>query len=118
MRIFWAILVLMFGGANFAHAESVQFFEKLQDIPLMPGLVEQAGETVFYDKPDGRIVESVAALNGQSIESVRDYYQAALPQFGWVLKKDDRYTRGDESLELVFEEAANSQALRILVQPR
>ena len=41
-------------------AQPAQFFENLQDIPLMPGLVERGDDTLFFDKPEGRVVESVA----------------------------------------------------------
>ena len=108
----WAI------GAVQGFAQPVQFFESLQDIPLMPGLIEQVDDTVFFDKPDGRVVESVADMAGFSQEAVESYYMSALPQFGWENAGGGRFNRGGESLELVFEGADDLGILRVLVQPR
>ena len=84
----------------------------------MPGLVERVEETVFFDKPDGRIVQAVADINEAPIESVREYYRASLPQFGWVLEGEGSYKRGSESLQLSFEDAVSGVQLRVVVQPR
>ena len=118
MRIFILTgLVLMIGTFQVS-AQGVQFFESLQDIPLMPGLTEHTGDTLFYDKPSGRVVESVADMGGFSDETVADYYLSALPQFGWKNTGPNTFSRGDESLELAFEADEGGNLLRVLVQPR
>ncbi|MEZ5814495.1 MAG: hypothetical protein R3E13_07260 [Alphaproteobacteria bacterium] len=121
--LFLTVMFLIFGiGAGFAQGAGapspVQFFEQLQDIPLMPGLAERDEDTVFFDKPGGRVVEAVADLEGFSQEAVERYYLLALPQFGWKNAGVNRFNRDGESLELVFEGGGDVQILRILVQPQ
>ncbi len=112
-----ASLVWVFGSAQL-FAQPVQFFQTLQDIPLMPGLVERSEDTVFFDKPGGRVVESVADMSGFSEEDVERYYMLALPQFGWKSVGQSQFSRQNESLVLVFETEGDYGVLRVLVQPR
>ncbi len=118
MRIFILTgLVLALGGME-SFAQDVQFFEGLQDVPLMPGLTEHTGDTLFYDKPGGRVVELVADMDGFSQEAVQEYYLSALPQFGWKNTAPNSFSRQGESLELAFEADEGVNLLRVLVQPR
>lgn len=101
-----------------AHASEVRFFETLQDVPVMDGLVEQVDETLIFDKPDGRVVESVAYMDDKDAKEVRHYYAQTLPQFGWSASGSDRFVRHEERLEMVFETHQNIQIVRFLIQPR
>ena len=107
----------LFLGAAQASAD-VAFFEAIRDVPLAPGLVENQGETLVFDKPDGRFVESTATLSGATIPAVRSYYGQALPQFGWSQSGTDTYIRGDEILEFSFFEDDVSAAMLISIRPR
>ena len=99
-------------------ADSVRFFESIQDLPLMNGLSERAEDTVVFDKPGGRVIESIAEIHGVSNESVQQYYAAALPQFGWQSPGQNRFVRGNESLELIFENHGDLDVMRVLIRPR
>ena len=109
-------------GAVHVYAQPVQFFESLQDVPLMPGLVERSEDTVLFDKPGGRVVESVAEMADFSQAAVENYYSSALPQFGWKNVGTGQFTRQGEALELVFEKNTKNGReigfLRVLVQPQ
>lgn len=99
-------------------ADGTLFFETLQDVPVMPGLTELEDYTLVFDKPEGRIIEMVAKIDGASVRDVRDYYRRSLPQLGWVMASQDNYMRGEEHLSLNFESEQNDSFLRMTVQPR
>ncbi|MCC6598690.1 MAG: hypothetical protein IT559_07870 [Alphaproteobacteria bacterium] len=106
------------GGAVRGYAaEPVVFFSALQDVPLMPGLREINEQTVIFDKPDGRIVESFAEIEDGSQEAVLRYYSASLPPFGWTKRHDGRFLRDKEILELRFQQLGDDVFLRISVMP-
>ena len=117
LRFLFCLSFFLFVSAQ-SFAELVRFFESIQDVPLMNGLSERIDETITFDKPDGRVVESVAEVHGVSVESVRQYYVTALPQFGWQHTGQDRFLRGHESLELVFENHGGFDVMRVLIRPR
>jgi len=98
--------------------DATLFFETLQDVPVMPGLTELEDYTLVFDKPEGRIIEMVARIDGASVSDVRDYYRRSLPQLGWVMASQDVYMRGEEHLSLNFESEQNDSFLRMTVQPR
>lgn len=117
-----ALLMLAFtlflsACATCARAEQTVFFGALQDVPLMPGLAEMSEQTVIFDKPVGRIVESVADLRGLSRAAVLGYYAESLPQLGWRQAGKGRFTRDSEILELKFQQIGGHDFLRISVMP-
>ena len=89
----------------------------LEDIPLMPGLEEIPAETLSFDKPEGRIIESYAYLHSITQSQVIKYYADALPQFGWGKTTQNKYFRGQEYLELSFETREKQTFLRIVIRP-
>lgn len=105
-------------GSFEASSNSTLFFETLQDVPVMPGLTELEDYTLVFDKPEGRIIEMVARIEGASADDVREYYRRSLPQLGWVMASQDNYRRGAEHLSLNFEREKNDLFLRMTVQPR
>ena len=81
-RIFVLFLfVAGFGGA--AAAEGTGYLDAIEDMPLMEGLHETGDGGIVFDKPNGRIVRSVA--RGRVAErDVRRFYTETLPQLGWT----------------------------------
>lgn len=95
------------------------FFEAVQDVPVMPGLVELQDMTLVFDKPEGRIAEMVARIDGGQDEgAVRQYYARSLPQLGWKAAGKDRFVRGKEQLSFLFDAQDGDSFLRIAVEPR
>ncbi|MCK5284708.1 MAG: hypothetical protein KAJ86_03885 [Alphaproteobacteria bacterium] len=95
-----------------------RFFVSLQDIPLMPGLVELADQTLVFDKPEGRIIEVVSYIQGISFDEIMSYYESVLPQFGWIKTGEKFFVRGDELLQMCFENHEGQVFLRITVMPK
>ena len=114
-------LIVLLGFTSFyaqAGAGQTQFFESIQDLPLMPGLIERADATLVFDKPEGRVIESVAEMQSLSDEQVRQYYASSLPQFGWEMAGEDIFVRQNEALQLAFESDSGYEILRIMISPR
>lgn len=98
------LLIPPFSGASAAES---RFFSALNDIPLMPGLYELTEETVVFDQPEGRIVESSAVSETEKAPEIRAFYGSVLPQLGWNAQKTaggaDSYLRQGEKLTLSLE---------------
>lgn len=93
----------MMMGRSLPVAAETRFIDALGDVPLMPGLTLEEGETVVFDAPSGRIVE-ISVLGTVSPAAARRFYAATLPSLGWIQAADDpgRYHREDETLVLTF----------------
>jgi hypothetical protein len=94
-----------------------QFFQTLNDIPLMPGLYEMLEESVVFDKPEGRIAESAAASEDLAAQEIHAFYQQALPQLGWNQAGENRFVRQGESLTLKIENRGEYNVVRFMVSP-
>ncbi|MGB4107865.1 MAG: hypothetical protein WBK55_08735 [Alphaproteobacteria bacterium] len=95
-----------------------RFFSSMQDVPLVAGLAELNDQTVTFDKPEGRIIESVAEIESGSFDSVKKAYDQALPQLGWNRITENSYARDNEFLHLNFETYGGRNFVRVLVRPR
>jgi len=103
-----------------AHAQNndLAFFTALQDIPLKPGLIELSDQTLVFDKPQGRIVESTAKSEHGTEHDIRLYYKQSLPQLGWEYEEAGLYSRKQEHLHLNFETHEGQHFLRVMLEPR
>ena len=129
MRLIYVVFILMslfltaapvyFSSPAQANSpEPAQFLTSIPDVPLMPGLVELSEQTVTFDKPSGRIIESALQIHGVSEEQIRQYYESVLPQFGWSQIEENAFVRGAERLQMGFENYEDEHFLRITVIPQ
>ncbi len=124
LRLCAAAAFLMIPGVALAAenalpaAPPAKFFSSMQDIPLVPGLSELPDQTVSFDKPEGRIVESVAEIETPDAAFVKNAYEDTLPQLGWRRVSDNLYVRERESLTLAFESYEGRNFMRVMVRPR
>ncbi len=109
------VLGLSFGGA--AQQGSGGFVGGVEDLPLMPGLVEVAEARMVFDKPGGRIVEAFA-VGRASAAAVREFYDQALPQLGWRRLSGGGYGREDEILTLDIGAEGDEVTVRFSISPR
>ncbi len=77
------------------------FVGGIEDLPLMPGLEEDAAGRMVFDTAAGRIVEAYA-LGAVSPAEVLEFYAATLPQLGWRREGETAFRREDEILVLEF----------------
>ena len=78
-------------------AQQPVFLSVIEDLPLMPGFVEDSEGALKFETAAGRIVEITASGAGTT-SAVVDYYSRTLPQLGWQLETPTRYTRDEEIL--------------------
>ncbi len=81
--------------------EAGLFIKDIEDLPLMPGLVEDAGSGMSFDTAQGRIVEAFAT-GPVSEGGVLDFYDKTLPQLGWRRLGSGVFQRESEVLKLEF----------------
>ena len=96
-----AATLFFFASAN--AADGIAYLAGIDDVPVMAGLAEDTDAGVVFDKPDGRIVEAVAA-GKVPLASVTAFYKDTLPGLGWMLAEshdtDLTFRRDDERLSL------------------
>ena len=80
--------------------EAAGFVSTIEDLPLMDGLIEEAGGMVF-DSARGRIVEAFAT-GWVSEGAVRAFYDETLPQLGWRPLGAGAFQRENEILRVEF----------------
>ena len=81
------------------------------------GLFELEEQTLSFDKPQGRIIEVYAALNGPRYDQVQEYYSAILPQFGWGKSADNAFYRAGEVMEISLITDQEHPLVKFLIRP-
>ena len=61
---------------------SAAFLSAVPEIPLAPGMQENAESTLIFDKPEGRII-AIEALTDRPTEEILSYYRAGFAQ-SWL----------------------------------
>lgn len=92
------------------------FVYGFEDLPLMRGLSQVAGNSVLFDTPQGRIVQA-SATGALTQAAVLKFYAETLPQLGWTRVAEDEFQREGEMLKLEFDNAAPELEVRFLVEP-
>jgi len=110
-RQFWKglvlILTLSIGGLAFSPLQAADFLEAFEDVPLMPGLVEQPEAGLIFDSPEGRIVTAYAQGN-VGVNALYKFYHSTLPNMGWHAIQRDRFHRDREMLQIKWLGAAQA----------
>jgi hypothetical protein len=111
-----ALVALLLAGPAFAGlagyplpagaTESTRFVTGLGDVPVMPGLTPAEEEPLVFDKPDGRIAQTVMT-GSVDRKAILAFYNQTMPQLGWKRGSDGkgaatRFTREGEELRLEF----------------
>lgn len=99
-----------------AHA-AAGFLSIAEDVPLMPGLSENADAATVFDKPTGRI-GSTEAKGNVTQAAVKQFYAAALPQLGWQVAVGDQYRRDTERLKISFAGRDGALTVRFELLPQ
>ena len=104
------------GGAMSRPLAQAAFFSTVEDLPLMSGLLEIVEEGMVFDKPEGRIVEVVAAgavLRG----AVVAYYESTLPELGWHREGGAEFVRSGEVLRYRLGTVGEMTEIRFTIAP-
>lgn len=81
-------------------AKGEGFLQGTQDIPQMDGLVIQQTQDVDFDTPAGQILSIDAFSKQKTGRQIKDYYNATLPQLGWIHQKDGSFKRENDSFSI------------------
>ena len=104
------LFVSSFASSNAVNAQenpfTPVFSSVILDLPIMPGLTENAESAVIFDKPDGRVIQT-SAFGAAQQDTIKLFYNRALPPLGWHSVKDMVFHRDGEVLKLGFEQAAS-----------
>ena len=92
------------------------FLETINDIPLPKGFVELRERAVRFEKPGGRIVAAYARGTG-SVDEVKKFYRAALPQLGWRVMQGGLFQREDERLRIGYASAGAIVTIEFVLRP-
>ncbi len=111
----FAIIVMALTGAVRV-ATATEFFDRLDDVPVMPALqpVDRAG--IEFDAPSGRIVEAYA-IGAVGRRAVLEFYRDTLPQLGWRVGAGNAFQRENEMLRLDFFGPDGELTVRFTVSP-
>lgn len=72
------------------------FIEGLEDVPVMEGLKQIPNDSISFGNEESRLVEAILTSNKAGFRKVEKFYQATLPQMGWIYQ-------GKREQTLVFE---------------
>ena len=96
--------------------EEAVFLSVIEDIPLMPGLVEDESRAVVFDATQGRLAETFARGKAEA-KAVRDFYDETLPALGWRAEGRLRWVREGEALSLEIAETKDGLDIRFFLSP-
>ena len=91
---------------------ATDFLQFVEDLPLAPGLVEDVGASVVFDKPNGRIVRTKASGPPPSATIV-SFYRQTLPELGWQPDPRSAKPGRNSSTDLRFVRAREILSVRI-----
>ncbi|TWA95433.1 hypothetical protein FBY14_101675 [Azospirillum brasilense] len=99
-------------AADSARADSARYVEGMGDVPVMPGLAPAEEAPLVFDKPAGRIAQSVMA-GAMDRNAVLTFYNQTMPQLGWSRAPQRAggsasFLREGEELRLEFVEPARA----------
>ncbi|GAA4253732.1 hypothetical protein GBZ26_10780 [Azospirillum formosense] len=95
-------------------ADPARYVEGMGDVPVMPGLAPAEEAPLVFDKPAGRIAQSVMA-GAMDRNAVLSFYNQTMPQLGWSRAPQRAggsasFLREGEELRLEFVEPARAAA--------
>lgn len=126
IRTFWGAILLA-GGASFLVLSSqavaqnsaapiaARYLSAAPDVPLAAGLNEASDAGMVFDKPQGRIVQITANMDGtKSRRMIIDFYRASLPNLGWQrMEYDEREARAPKGRLMRLTFARKGEILRL-----
>ena len=128
-RFIVAALAIFLASIVFTHPLCAEepasgYLDAVDDMPLMEGLHETGEGGIVFDKPNGRIVRSIAEGHVSSA-AVRNFYITSLPQLGWQrVKKLELindllvFNRETERLEIeIHSERRGMTEVRFSIEP-
>ena len=105
-------VVVAFASTKRTLSAEQYFFSVIEDLPVMPQLVEDTDAAMTFESSAGRVAE-VEANGLASSDAIDAYYKQSLPQLGWLPQANGSYRRGNELLAVVVK-AGLGGAVKVL----
>lgn len=83
--------------------ESNKFIDGVEDLPLHEKMEFVENSLILFDTNEGRIVQ-LDTKGKVEKKVVKDFYNQLLPNLGWRLVKENKFSRQDEIIEIEFSE--------------
>lgn len=96
--------------------EPLAFLQRIDDIPLAPGLSEKTGAGLVFATAEGRIVEAVAE-GPVTAAQVTAFYTATLPELGWEERAPLLFKRDTELLTISLSPGRGGLTVAFSLQP-
>ena len=101
-----------------ALSNETSYSSLIEDLPLMQGMLEQEADSVVFDKPSGRIIESVV-ISQKRKKEIKQFYKQNLPPLGWRYNKNTAtFSRENENLKIVIKEQKNKSVIHFIITPK
>ncbi|MBR1648510.1 MAG: hypothetical protein IJ689_07705 [Alphaproteobacteria bacterium] len=101
----WLILLVMTLWSF--QAQSAEFMEGMDDIPLPDGLRQLQSASISFGNTESRFEESYISSNQKDFGFVTAFYKNTLPQLGWIFVKSEKnslhFERDMEVLDIALE---------------
>jgi hypothetical protein len=110
------ILLVFLLSASLPAAAENNYSIIIEDLPLMPGMVEKTEAAVIFDKPGGRIVETDAETT-KPASDITKFYAATLPPLGWQPLSKSGFTRDGEILSIDIEQKNGTTFIHFSLTP-
>lgn len=93
-------LILIIASTGFAN--SSEFIEGLEDIPIIDNFTQVESENVSFGNEESRLIETYISSKKATFNEVRQFYAKTLPQMGWkVLKNNSEVISFERELEVL-----------------
>ncbi len=117
LSLFFSLTIANFSPVQ-AEFQAPTYVQILSDIPLADGLSLEEGTDTVFDVPEGKIVE-VNAFGALDLQEAQDFYKESLAALGWqpISGKQWHYKRGDELLEISFEDGEDDLQVKFRLTP-
>lgn len=101
-----------------AEFKTPTYVQILSDIPLADGLSLEEGTDTVFDVPEGKIIE-VNAFGALDLKDAQAFYKESLAALGWqpISGKQWSYKRGDEVLEISFDDGEDDLQVKFRLTP-
>lgn len=116
MKMILSVCGLFFLISFSAFAGQVGYSGVIDDLPLMPGMIEKMEDSIVFDAPGGRIVE-IGAETKANVAAVSEFYADALPALGWEPISSSGFIRDNEILKISSERKENITVVHFSLAP-
>ena len=123
MRILSFIALCTFMMAGISVAQENQKFTTKSYVDILPELIlmesfsSVEGSHIVFDKPEGRIAESVYISDSVKAGQVEKFYAGILPQLGWTAGNQMQFVRETEQLTIKTSENDGVVTAKFMLSP-